>query len=105
MKRISRYLSAGVFLLAALGAVATAQQTRERRSSPAAAASSAAGLAGRAAVIVVGSAGKAAWVTSRFAARKVAWPVTRTLAVTALKHLAVPAAKKAVPMAARLALL
>ena len=66
---------------------------------------------GKAAVIVVGSAGRALWVTGKFVGKRVAWPVAKTVLVKAPEKAAVYglklagfSLKQAIPMAARVGL-
>ena len=44
---------------------------------------------GKVAVIVVGSAAKVAWATTKFAAKRVAWPVAKTVLLKAPEKVAV----------------
>ncbi|MEQ1603667.1 MAG: hypothetical protein ABL999_02250 [Pyrinomonadaceae bacterium] len=50
---------------------------------------------GKAAVIVVGSAGKAVWVTTKFTAKHVAWPVAKAVLLKAPEKMAVLGLKTA----------
>ena len=60
---------------------------------------------GRAAVIVVGSAGKIAWGTTKFVARSVAKPILLTAAPAAGKFALKKSAKYILPLAVKLSLL
>lgn len=60
---------------------------------------------GKVGVIVITSAGKALWETGRFTATRIAWPVTKAMTKQVAKRIVVPALKKAVPLAARFAIL
>jgi hypothetical protein len=109
MKDLVKKVSCALIFLLTLSIAAAAQQKTVR---PRADKGSASGTilkgAGKVAGIVVGSAGQAAWVTTKFLSKNVAWPVAKTALVKVPEKAAVYGLKtagfslrKGIPMAGK----
>ncbi|MFT3745513.1 MAG: hypothetical protein QM785_14625 [Pyrinomonadaceae bacterium] len=78
----------------AAGASGQAKKASDKNSGGSLAASVAAGT-GKVAVVIVGSAAKSAWVTTKFVTKHAVWPVAKTALMTVPKQTAVLGLKTA----------